>query len=53
MKTVFPKLLIWIGPLLIVVGTVGFGTEKMFSLLFLAFAGAIALSVGITLLVRK
>jgi hypothetical protein len=35
------------------VGTVGFGTEKMFSLLFLAFAGAIALSVGITLHVRK
>ena len=42
-----------VGPVLMVVGTVGFGTEKMFGLLACAFIGAIALSAGVVMIARS
>lgn len=42
-----------VGPILMVIGTVGFGTEKMFGLLACAFIGAIALSTGVVMIAHN
>ena len=53
MKQLLPLACVCVGPVLMVIGTVGFGTEKMFGLLACAFVGAVALSAGVVMAARS
>lgn len=53
MAKLIPLGLVCVGPVLMVIGTAGFGTEKLFALLACAFIGAIALSAGVVMIARS
>ncbi len=53
MAKLLPLAFVCVGPILMVIGTVGFGTEKLFGLLAGAFIGAIALSAGVVMIARS
>ena len=53
MTKFLPLACVCVGPVMMVIGTVGFGTEKMFGLLACAFVGAFALSAGVVMIARS